>query len=150
MKTLAHTLIQLRYVEGGATTRFVVLPIPDSGLPRSLVDAGRPVPLDLLTGRPVNLKLDEEGLEADLCFEGPPVHCRFPWEAVVATQDASGELVQTLVVTVATVMEDSSLRPTSIGVDEEAELGASIEQQSTSRPRPHLQIVPNEGSTDRS
>ena len=113
MRTLAHQLVEKRYVELGETTRIVVLPLTETGLPQHLVDPGQPVPLDLLAGRPVNLVLDEEGLSADLCFQGPPVRCRFPWEAVIAVQDPSGNLVQTLVVTVATVMADESIKPTS-------------------------------------
>jgi len=109
MRTLAHALIQRRYVEKGMTTRFITLPIPDSGLPQSLVEAGQPVTLDILAGRPVNLELSDAGLRVDLCFSGPPQRCRLPWHAILATQDLSGDLVQTTVVTVATVMEDSSL-----------------------------------------
>jgi hypothetical protein len=120
MRTLAHALIQRRYVERGETTRIVVLPVPDCGLPQRLVDGGQPVPLDILAGRPTNLVLDDDGISVDLCFGGPAVRCRFPWEAVMAVQgaddadvDVSGKLLQTLVVTVATVMEDHSVRPAS-------------------------------------
>jgi hypothetical protein len=109
MRTLAHALIQRRYVEKGMTTRFITLPIPDSGLPQTLVQAGQPVTLDILAGRPVNLELSDAGLSVDLCFSGPPQRCQLPWQAILATQDLSGDLVQTTVVTVATVMEDNSL-----------------------------------------
>ena len=111
MRTLAHSLVERRYVEQGKTTRIVVVPHRESGLPDSLIEAAQPVPLDLLAGRPVNLELDDQGLSADICFAGPPVRCSFPWESVVAVQDGSGSLVQTLIVTVATVMEDRSVRP---------------------------------------
>lgn len=124
MRTLAHAMILRRYVERGETTRIVVLPVPDCGLPQRLVDAGQPVPLDILAGRPTNLLLDDDGVSVDLCFGGPAVRCRFPWEAVMAVQGleeegggpdpgVSGKLLQTLIVTVATVMEDHSIRPAS-------------------------------------
>lgn len=106
---LALELIRVRYVENRATTRVVVAPLPGSGLPAALVEAGQPVMLDLLAGRPVNLELDETGLSADLCFTGPPVRCRFPWTAVLAVQTPEGTLAQTLVVTMSMVMEDGSL-----------------------------------------
>lgn len=124
MRTLAHALIHRRYVERGETTRIVVLPVPGCGLPQRLVDAAQPVPLDLLAGRPTNLVLDDDGISVDLCFGGPAARCRFPWEAVMAVQGAedeaggpdtgvAGKLLQTLIVTVATVMEDHSIRPAS-------------------------------------
>lgn len=111
MRTMARALITRRYVEQGNTTRIVVLPLAESGLPQSLVETGHPVPIDLLAGRPVNLDMDEEGLSADLCFAGPPVRCNFPWEAILAVQSPQGDIVQTLVVTIAMVMEDESVRP---------------------------------------
>ena len=109
MRTLAHALIQRRYVEKGMTTRFITLPIPDSGLPQSLVEAGQPVTLDILAGRPVNLELSDAGLSVDLCFDGPSQRCQLPWEALLAVQDLSDDLVQTTVVTVATIMENGAL-----------------------------------------
>ncbi len=109
MQPLAHRLIRQRYLERGATTRIVVLPLPGSGLPPALVEAGKPIPLDLLAGRPVNLELDDQGLSADLCFAGPPVRCRLPWSAVAAVQGADGELVETMTLAVALIMEDGSL-----------------------------------------
>lgn len=164
MKTMAQALIERRYVQQGRTTRVVVLPLPDSGMPQELVEAGQPVPLDLLSGRPVNLELDEQGLEANLCFAGPPVRCSFPWEAVIAAQDLSDELVQTLVVTVAAVMEDGSLRPTEgeppsdeapeqasgqpRGVPSMALLDgkgqAASAPEPPQKPRPQLQLVSSE------
>ncbi len=106
---LARTLIHDFYDEKGVTTQIVVAPLPDCGLPDSLVEAGQPIRLDLLSGRPVNLVLDDTGLSADLCFQGPPVSCRFPWASVLAVRDPSGSLVKTMVVTMAMVMDDGSL-----------------------------------------
>ncbi len=114
MRTKAHALIQRRYIEKGNTTRIVVLPLIDSGLPEELVHAGQPIPLDLLAGRPVNLALYETSLEADLCFGGSPIRCTFPWTAVIAAQDEWGNLEQTLTMTVAVRMEDDSLSPTQL------------------------------------
>lgn len=120
MKTKAHALVQRRYVDRGKTTRIVVLPAPGTGLPAGLLEGGRPVPLDLLAGRPVNLHLDDEGMSVDLCFDGPPTRCTLPWATVVAVQsEESEELVQTLAVTVAVRMEDDSLRP--VGTAEDAQ-----------------------------
>jgi stringent starvation protein B len=159
MRTLAHALIHRRYVEQGETTRIVVLPVPDCGLPQRLVDAAQPVPLDILAGRPTNLVLDDDGVSVDLCFGGPAVRCRFPWEAVMAVQGAdtadagvdvgaSAKLLQTLVVTVATVMEDHTIRPASAehfaslaGAEESPAPGSSPppEHPHTPRgPRPRL------------
>jgi hypothetical protein len=167
MRTLAHALIQKRFVEKGDTTRLIVLPVPESGLPDTLVEAGQPVTLDLLSGRPVNLTLGEKGLEADLCFAGPPVHCTFPWEAVLATQDTSGTLVQTMVVTIATVMEDSSLQATEPMAEETASMVSNpsttppkmalikngdseeaTQEQEQERKRPSLRVVPSPDSPD--
>jgi stringent starvation protein B len=140
MRTLAHALIHGRYVERGETTRIVVVPMADSGLPQQLVEAATPVPLDILAGRPTNLELGDAGLSVDLCFSGPPVRCSFPWEAVVAVQgpgDGGGvALVQTLVVTVATVMEDHTLRPASTDRYAGAADGSDALEQPTPEPPP--------------
>ena len=139
MKTLAQALIERRYLEQGRTTRVVVLPLPHSGLPEELIEAGQPVSLDILSGRPVNLHLDREGLAVDLCFTGPPVRCSFPWEAVVAAQSPTDDLIQTLVVTVASVMEDGSLQPTKAQLPDEDE--APAEQTNT----PAMAVLKGEG-----
>ena len=117
---LARKLIQERYVENGSTTQVVVAPLPDSGLPGSFLEAGQPVRLDILAGRPVNLALDNQGFSADLCFSGPPVTCRFPWTAVLAVQTPEGSLAKTLVVTMAMVMGDGSLMTLTEELDEKA------------------------------
>jgi len=136
MKTKAQSLITLRYVERGETTRIVVLPTERSGVPKAHVDAGKPLPLDLLAGRPINLELDDDGLSAELCFEGPPIRCEFPWASVVAVQGDDGSLVPTVVVTMAVKMEDESLVPVEHGTNEpEPELPDSAP------PGPGLRLV---------
>lgn len=145
MRTLAHALIHRRYIEKGLTTRFITLPLPESGLPQNIVQEGQPVTLDILAGRPVNLELEQQGMSVDLCFDGPPVRCTFPWQAVLATQDASGELVQTTVVTVATVMEDNSLLaqpPTEGGAPE-----SSVEADAAV---PRVSVLEGGGKNERS
>lgn len=141
LRPKARALIQRRYVERGATTRIVVAPMPGSGLPGDLIEKALPVPLDLLTGRPVNLELSDEGLEADLCFGGPPVRCTLPWSAVLAVQeDAGEELEQTLVVTLALRMEDDSLVPVR-PLDAEEPEGARAPAPLRGEGRPSLRVV---------
>lgn len=146
MRPLAQAQVQQRFVERGETTRIVVMPLPDSGLPMHLIEAGQPVPLDLLAGKPVRLELDETGLAADLCFQGPPVRCTFPWESVIAVQDTTGSLIQTLVVTVAMVMEDRSIKPSSPGRIEtllpNTVAGTSLDGGTE---RPHISVLDGSG-----
>jgi len=151
MHTLARNLIHDRYVEKGETTRIVVLPLPQSGLPSQLVEAKQPVPLDLLADRPVNLQLTDEGMAADLCFAGPPQRCYFPWETVIAVQDSTGELIQTVVVAMALVMEDNSL--TLLSSDHFAGVAPMDGPQPTPAPPdsgsgPVISLVPNRPSQD--
>lgn len=147
MRTLAHALVQQRFVDRGETTRIVVMPLPDSGLPNHLIKAGQPVPLDLLAGKPVHLELDDIELGADLCFQGPPIRCTFPWESVIAVQDKSGTLIQTLVVTVATVMEDKSIQPSSRDRLESLLPNAvSFESIDGGTERPHISVLDGSGA----
>jgi hypothetical protein len=111
VRTLAESLIRRRYIDRGDTTKIIVVPVPGCGLPDQFIEAGIPVPIDLLAGRPINIDMDNDGIGVDLCFNGPPARCRFPWWSVLLVQDVSGKPVQTQVVTVAMVMEDGSRVP---------------------------------------
>jgi len=152
MRTKAHAIIQRRYVEQGNTTRFVVLPLPGGGLPADLVDGAQPVTLDLLAGRPVNLELDDEGLSADLCFGGPPTRCSFPWESVVAVQDSSGQLVPTLVVTVAMVMEDDTVEAATGAAGPDSPMtvleGGGAGPEATPDHRPVFEVIDGRAAAD--
>ncbi len=89
MRTLAQKVIEEAYVKRGLTVRLLILPAAETNLPEYLVREEQPVTIDLLANRPINLVMDNAGLKADLCFEGPPIRCEFGWHHIlmVACED---------------------------------------------------------------
>lgn len=83
MRPLAQKLIEDQYIKRGNTVRILVIPAIGSNLPEYLIEKGEPVGLDLLSNRPINLKMNENGIEADLCFNGPPVTCLISWSHIL-------------------------------------------------------------------
>lgn len=109
MRTLAQKVIEEAYLKNGMTVSILVLPAIETNLPEFLVTEESPVRIDLLANRPINLTMDESGLQVDLCFSGPPITCKFGWHHILMVMYGDITIPTTILVP-KVLMENENIR----------------------------------------